>query len=625
MSNRQTWLIFGIAVPAAFAFVAWHFRPAGPDGPQTFVQPQSTSKSSIAAPPRPKPPSQAYAGSHTCVECHTEISDQFAQHPMGRSMSVTTEDTLANFHEHSQFAVDPSPHFRHDLSYSAVRIEDNMVHRETARDRESGDILYHHDVPVHFAVGSGKRGRSYITNRAGVMLMSPVTWYTAAKRWDLSPGYKFQNLHFNRRIVDGCVQCHADRVAQNPESTHLFQKDPFPELAISCERCHGPGESHVNAWTVGNGPTGEDPIVNPEKLSGDLRDHVCFQCHLISESRLLRYGRSDFDFRPGDHITDIWTTFVQGSGIDSQSGTRAVSQVGQMLSSRCHLESDGHMGCTSCHDPHRTPKPAEKHSFFRSKCLTCHDSERTECSEDVAVRNALLEKDSCITCHMPAVKANDVPHTSLTDHRILKHANQSTAESSPKTPQLEIFGLETGRVPSAEVDRATAVQMVQSAEATGSQVVAIQAIPMLEEWVQAVPDDLPAVAALGTAYSLADELSSAQTTWEAGLKLAPRDERFLRQLFILYHDAGQLDKALQRGRQLILVNPWDYEYHGRLAHILGQMGRIDDGIRAAKQALKVNPSAYRLHGWLAEVYTRRNDLKSSRHHRDLYESLAPVK
>ncbi|MDG1894711.1 MAG: multiheme c-type cytochrome [Fuerstiella sp.] len=621
--GKHTWHIVGSAVIGIIVFLMLSVRPVERAPSPTTTE--HAAEPPILRPAKPKKPTDGFVGSRTCVECHAEISEQFAQHPMGQSMRVAGEDTVANFNEHSTFAVDPSPHFRHDLSYAATRVENTVFHCETALDRQSGDVVYHHDVPVHFAVGSGKRGRSYITNRAGVMLMSPVTWYTAARRWDLSPGYKLQNLHFNRRIVDGCVQCHADRVAQNPESTHLFQKDPFPELAIGCERCHGPGESHVNAWTVGNGPTGEDPIVNPAKLSGDLRDHVCFQCHLIGESRLLRYGRSDFDFRPGDHITDIWTTFVQGSGIDSQSGTKAVRQVGQMLSSRCHLESGGHMGCTSCHDPHRTPKPAEKHSFFRSKCLTCHDSEKTECSKDVAVRNALLEKDSCITCHMPATKANDVPHTSLTDHRILKHATQSTAAFSPKTSQLEIFGLETGSVPPAEIERATALKMVQSAEATGNQVVAIQAIPTLEEWVQAVPDDLPAVDALGTAYSLADELSSAQSTWEAGLKLAPRDERFLRQLFYLYHDSGQLEKALQRGTQLIQVNPWDYEYHGRLAHILGQTGRIEDGIRAAKQALEVNPSAYQVHGWLAEVYARRNDPESSQRHRDLCESLAPVK
>ena len=77
--------------------------------------------------------------------------------------------------------------------------------------------------------------------------------------------------------------CHAGRMNPIPQERNRFdEKKPFHELAIGCERCHGPGKKHIhfheeNHCRLG---TNVDPIVNPEKLSPELRDAVCYQCHL---------------------------------------------------------------------------------------------------------------------------------------------------------------------------------------------------------------------------------------------------------------------------------------------------------------------------------------------------------
>ena len=126
-------------------------------------------------------------------------------------------------------------------------------------------------------------------------------------------------------------------------NTNRFAKDFLVEASIGCERCHGSGVEHVKYHSPRVDPAMRrhaDPIVNPAKLSADQRDGVCFQCHLSGESKVLRAGRSSYDFRPGDRISDIWVTLVNqpvnGSPI---TNSRAVSHVEQMVSIKCYINS----------------------------------------------------------------------------------------------------------------------------------------------------------------------------------------------------------------------------------------------------------------------------------------------
>lgn len=601
----------------------WWAQTAPPSEPVS--QPVVTERETVSPQWFPKPAvrSSDYVGSQTCAECHSDVFEAFSQHPMRRSMHAITDDPIEDYHNQPGFSVAPSPHYHHDYRYEIRRSGEEVVHCEIAVDRKSSDILYEQAVPIHFAVGSGERGRSYLTNRDGVLLMSPVTWYSQRKRWDLSPGYELQNRHFGRRIVDGCLQCHAGRTAADDASSHLFKKEPFHELEIGCERCHGPGQQHTDFWLENHTSSQEDPFAVATHLQSAERDQVCFQCHLIGESRVPRYGRTDFDFRPGDHVTDIWVTFVKGDGVSKNSGTDAVSQVGQMLSSRCYTESAGELGCTSCHDPHQVPAEELKHDFYRDRCLNCHQDGQIQCSESLQTRNSIQPADSCVTCHMPALRATDVPHTSLTDHRVLRRPADAAHSGGRNRPVLEVYGADDGRLPEAEIERATGIQMVLTAESSSRAVLAVEAIPLLQRWLRNAPDDLPALEALGTACFLTDDFRLAEETLLQGLAIAPRDERFLRRLFVLFHESGQMERAIEFGKQVIEVNPWDFEYHGRLAHVLGQTGRFEEGIQAAENALRISPSAFRIHGWLSEVYQARGNAGKAEHHRQQYESLRP--
>mgnify|MGYP002628039917 CR=1 FL=1 len=587
---------------------------------------EGEKKLPFAAPEVPPAPSQKFVGSQACVECHSEIHEHYSHHPMGRSLAAVLDpNVIEDYQEETTFETQPAPRSSVTTSYEIAQNERSVIHREIQTSAD-GTEIYQHDVPMDYRIGSGQKGRSYLTNRSGLLFMSPVTWYTEGNRWDISPGYKGNNLHFTRRIVEACLSCHTGRLDKNLSTTSpdTFKSQPFIEASIGCERCHGPGEEHIQ-FQNHEIELAKDPIVNPIDLPPRERDHVCFQCHLIGEHRLTRYGREEFDFRPGDNISDIWTVFLKGDGFDEGETTAAVSQVEQMLGSACYQKSNQKLGCISCHEPHSRPEPAEEIAFYRTKCLDCHGTGEVECSEELSARLKISAEDSCIQCHMPQVSANDVPHTSQTDHRVLTKY-ESTKEKIRRTrPSLYIFGENENLVPEKELERAQAISICRAAEGGGNPVLAADAISILKEWIEVVPDDIDALVSLGTAYWLLQEPQRAMDIWIPALEKNPDHEYLLRRLMVLCHETEQLELGVEYGKRLTKVNPWDFEYFGRLAHMYGQLEKYDEGISAANRALELNPAASHIHQWLAEVYQITKQPENSEYHQEMFNKLSATK
>ena len=55
------------------------------------------------------------------------------------------------------------------------------VHREQLIDKDGMAVTDRH-VEVQYVVGSGGRGRSYLTEKNGFVFMSPLTWYPEKSR-----------------------------------------------------------------------------------------------------------------------------------------------------------------------------------------------------------------------------------------------------------------------------------------------------------------------------------------------------------------------------------------------------------------------------------------------------------
>lgn len=608
------------AVTAAVAAGVWVLRrPAGPPG--------LTSPTEAVRIEKPSPRPDGYVGSGACAECHADISRRYAGHPMGRSLARVLAAGPVEDYDHATFASG-------NRSYRVERTAEGVRHYESMTGID-GEPIYDQSVEVAYALGSGRRGRGYVIDRGGLLFLSPISWYSGRDRWDLSPGYgPDSHPRFERRATGACLGCHSGRLNVESGGADRYGDPPFLEEAVGCERCHGPGKGHVERHRSGNLALA-DPIVNPADLEPARREAVCQQCHLQGEERLPRYGRSEQDFRPGDRLEDVWTVFVGGTGLSADGTTQAVSHVEQMRASRCFTASDGRLGCVSCHDPHGLPAPEERAEFFDGRCLTCHAGSRgpreqtdalgPACGLSQAEQERPPAAGSCVHCHMPRLAANDVPHTSQSDHRILRRPRAGGSADGPVTSDRppELFDGAGDRLPPVEVARAEGLRLILSANETGDSEVAREAESRLRESLAAAADDADVLEALGDAADVLGRPEEAVRYWKRAADIAPDRETALTRLADTYQREGQFREALDVLDRLIVVNPWAAESHGRRAFVLVRLGRLEDAAQAAGRALELNPSIRQTYRSMAELHRLLGDEARSERYSRLFSRFPP--
>jgi hypothetical protein len=126
----------------------------------------------------------------------------------------------------------------------------------------------------------------------------------------MNPGYDRADYHGSTRAIHyECMFCHNayPRIPQGHEepAAEAQYLEPLPQ-GIDCQRCHGPGQSHVEAAGRKDATPQQirAAIVNPARLSPEREMEVCLQCHLETTSRLLphslkRFNRGPFSNIPG--------------------------------------------------------------------------------------------------------------------------------------------------------------------------------------------------------------------------------------------------------------------------------------------------------------------------------------
>lgn len=579
----------------------------------------------------PKPVADDYVGSQACQQCHADILQEYQTHPMATSMSLPGQTGIEDFQSQANIPTTDQ------IQYSVKMEEERVIHQEQ-KLAVSGEVLTNHQEEISFTCGSGTRGCSYFIFREGRLFQSPITWYGKKSQWDLSPGYTpGRNPRFERVASDGCLACHAGRMNPIPQERNRFdEKKPFHELAIGCERCHGPGKKHIH-FHDGNIAARDtvDPIVNPEKLSPELRDAVCYQCHLQGLNRITRYGRSEYDFRPGMAISDVWIPFLK-TGDTNDNQVEAVSQVEQMQQSRCYIESDGKMGCISCHDPHSSPQESNRVPFFRKQCIACHASDQPAgplarpggdlsntppCAMPTAERLSKSPDDSCIGCHMPKLNAGDVPHTAQTNHRV--HIPGKTANPPSKAREkLQIWV--DRKVPHHVLSRARTIFQAEQAFMTKDPKLTEKALSGLADFYPQAQDDLALNEALAQLYYAKGDVDQAIQLWKSQLKLKPNDEFLLSQLALALQEEGKTEEAYTIYRSLISVNRSRPQTLKRFLDACTRSNRIDEGIQIAKSILVLDPGSQLTHAWLAKAYEK-IDPPLADYHRNLAEKLPSVK
>ncbi len=299
---------------------------------------------------------------------------------------------------------------------------------------EGKDTVHVRIEKISYIIGSGHHTNSHFTEENGYLFQAPLTFYTQKGQWDLPPGFEHgHNTRFSRKIGMECISCHNSLPQPDLKSDNRYIELPH---GISCERCHGPGQIHVQEKMKGNlvdtSKTADYTIVNPKRLPWQRQIDICQRCHLQGNA-VLKPGKTFADFRPGMVLSETFDQFSP----EYEGGDQFImaAHAERFQKSKCFLSSvkekkgdevnSAGFTCISCHDPHVSVRKTNV-IRFNSKCQSCHSSSvQTRCSE--TQKNLDLAANNCVKCHMPSSGTADIPHVSVHDHYIRKPSVQKSS------------------------------------------------------------------------------------------------------------------------------------------------------------------------------------------------------
>jgi Flp pilus assembly protein TadD len=451
------------------------------------------------------PAAEKGSGNEACASCHAEIYNSYAKTVMAKASGSASDGLMTGEFDDKKSGV------RYRVYERDGRVWMSYERAGKGGLRGERELLYF--------IGSGVKGRTYLFFVDGFLFEAPINWYSQEGRWNMTPAYtEAREIPMNLPAYMDCLNCHASGLKAPAAGTDSkFSDKPFEHGGITCERCHGPGEGHMN----------------PAKLPAERRDAICMECHFEGTVAVEQPGKRVSQFRPGDRLSDYIHYFLLTGNPDRET-PRALSQFEALSLSACKRRAGDKMWCGSCHDPHSEPAPAEKAAYYRGKCLACH-------GEAFAEKHH-ADKPDCRGCHMPALPSKDVAHTEATDHRILRYPITGAL------PRLQLRDKPLVSFPESDAPLATtrdfalAWETLAEHQAEGA---AHEAEQYLRQAVKEGPDDPVLLAALGFVEQEHGHGNEARELYERALKLDPLNNDAATNLGILEARSGNLPRAVQ--------------------------------------------------------------------------------
>ncbi len=215
---------------------------------------------------------------------------------------------------------------------------------------------------------------------------------------------------------DVCIGCHEDQNNRfkNTVMGKAFANPHTADEKLGCEACHGPGKAHVEAG--GGKDTIPFRFTKDTKNSVEELNHACIQCH--KRGNRMFWAGSPHETR-GMKCVDCHQTHEKTSGNSmarsallperltdigglKKSSTELCLTCHQMRRSQLQRSShmpfrEGKVTCTSCHNPHGTPNPAQLiQASVNENCFSCHAERRGP-----FLWSHQPVTENCDTCHEP--------------------------------------------------------------------------------------------------------------------------------------------------------------------------------------------------------------------------------
>ncbi|HWE53574.1 MAG TPA: ammonia-forming cytochrome c nitrite reductase subunit c552, partial [Bryobacteraceae bacterium] len=314
-----------------------------------------------------------------------------------------------------------------------------LLHREEFRLRAENGVYYitestisgrPREYRVDYTLGS-RRIQHYLTRLPdGRIVVLAPSWDVSRKEW-------FHNMDIvNPEEYDGgvvqvwnknCYSCHVSRETKGYNAASDSYNTTWQDFGTSCERCHGPGASHVARYRERvPGPASPDSIVVPSRLDAARGTMICAQCHSLRDivSEGYTAGSSYYDYylpilEYGEKVLNNDPSYWA----DGRTRRFSDDAVG-FWQSECFLK--GGATCTACHSNVHDPA-VDRNAALRSGsngiCTQCHK----EIGRNVTAHTRHASGSagsSCVECHMPrtvySVKAG------IRDHSISVPAPENT-------------------------------------------------------------------------------------------------------------------------------------------------------------------------------------------------------
>lgn len=308
-----------------------------------------------------------YIGARSCSQCHPGESSAHARSGHARTLRPGAMVEVARWLD-GRTAVDPE-HPESSWTY-ALRDHDLIASRT-----EDGRVTEHR---LDYALGSGAHAMTFVglTGRdaegRALGLEHRLSYFAGRQALDVTPAQE-AGSNPTGRSADGhaltadetakCLSCHATRISADDERL-LDPAAIMPD--VSCERCHGPGRSHVEAARRGEKPA-PMPFGESKPAAAALNVRLCGQCHRLPE-------------------------FVPRDQIRPDNAILARFQPVGLMQSQCYTQSNGTLSCSTCHDPH-APVSRDK-AGYESICLSCHAAPPQHACP-------VSPQSDCLKCHMP--------------------------------------------------------------------------------------------------------------------------------------------------------------------------------------------------------------------------------
>lgn len=367
---KTTAIALSLTVVGVFVFVDGYLfsSPDRSDAVVTQVVAQDpTAQNSAAQNPAVAATNRAvrFVGHAVCKECHEGIHEVHSESGHASTFATASDPVVAKRFVGKTF--DGGEAFG---SYSYSVQGDTL---EVRLKGQFGDSPF----PFRYALGStdltlmslisdGAEGTVGIEHRA--------SWYGTADELAITPGQESAAPnapaeHFGIAIrgetLDACIGCHTTSARIVGQEIH----DLIPN--VNCESCHGAGSEHVRQARLSDLPP--PYAVGREEWNTEMEIRLCGSCHRmpinLSVKELRDYPDKLVRYQP----------------------------VG-LLRSQCYLETEGHIGCTACHDPHAAAKRQTPEDYVQA-CVDCHQQQtagHVECP--------VSPTEGCIECHMPRME-----------------------------------------------------------------------------------------------------------------------------------------------------------------------------------------------------------------------------